>query len=111
MKLISVVPRGYCQGVVRAIMTAEKTVKEHPDTPIYMLGMIVHNRFVVAECKRPEITLDAGVLEQAMRYNSVLGVRFLAVTNGNLTYLYRLEGETFVPCGHIPDYEEMLCQR
>lgn len=52
MKLISVVPRGYCQGVVRAIMTAEKTVKEHPDTPIYMLGMIVHNRFVVEECKR-----------------------------------------------------------
>ena len=66
---------------------------------------------LVAECKRPEITLDAGVLEQAMRYNSVLGVRFLAVTNGNLTYLYRLEGETFVPCETFPSYEEMLCQR
>ena len=66
---------------------------------------------LVVECKRPEVTLDAAVIEQAMRYNSVLGVRFLIVTNGNLTYLYRLEGERFVPCERIPAYEEMLCQR
>ena len=66
---------------------------------------------LVVECKRPTVALDAPVVEQAMRYNSVLGVRFLVVTNGNLTYLYRLEGEKFVPCERIPAYEEMLCQR
>ena len=66
---------------------------------------------LVVECKRPEVALTPAVLEQAMRYNSVLGVRYLAVTNGKNTYLYRLEGECFVPCEHIPRYEEMLCQR
>lgn len=66
---------------------------------------------MVVECKRPGVALSPEVVEQAMRYNSVLSVRFLALTNGNLTYLYRLEGETFVPLGHIPAYEEMLCQR
>jgi hypothetical protein len=67
---------------------------------------------LVVECKRPDVALDEKVLRQAMRYNSVLDVRFLVVTNGNLTYLYRLEGETFVPCERIPAYEEMLlCQR
>ena len=66
---------------------------------------------LVVECKRPDVALDGRVLRQAMRYNSVLGVRFLVVTNGNLTYLYRLEGETFVPCERIPAYEEMVCQR
>ena len=66
---------------------------------------------LVVECKRPDVALDEKVLRQAMRYNSVLNVRFLVVTNGNLTYLYRLEGGVFVPCERIPAYEEMVCQR
>ena len=52
MEIISVTPRGYCQGVVRAIMTARRTVEQHPGEPVTMLGMIVHNRFVVEECRR-----------------------------------------------------------
>ena len=51
MEIISVVPRGYCQGVVRAIQIARKTAQDNPDTPVYMLGMIVHNQFVVDACK------------------------------------------------------------
>ena len=63
----------------------------------------------VVECKRPDVALDAHVIEQAMRYNSVLGVRYLFVTNGKLTYLYGLKGDTFVPLDRIPSFEEMLC--
>ncbi len=55
MEIISVVPRGYCQGVVRAIMIAQETVKKYPDQPITMLGMIVHNQFVVEACKKQGI--------------------------------------------------------
>ena len=77
--------------------------------------IVVYDRaaapLAVVECKRPDVALDARVLEQAMRYNSVLGVRYLFLTNGNLTYLYRLEGETFVPMDSVPTYEEMLCPR
>ena len=65
----------------------------------------------VVECKRPDVALDAHVIEQAMRYNSVLGVRFLFVTNGKMTYLYGLKGDTFVPLDRIPSFEEMLCPR
>lgn len=81
----------------------------------YRADILVYGRdgapLLVAECKRPETALAPAVLEQAMRYNSVLSVRFLAVTNGKMTYLYRLEGDRFVPCERIPAYEEMLCQR
>ncbi len=52
MEVISVVPRGYCQGVVRAIKIARRTTELYPDHKIYMLGMIVHNHFVVEECRR-----------------------------------------------------------
>lgn len=81
----------------------------------YRADILVYGRdgapLLVAECKRPETALSPAVLEQAMRYNSVLSVRFLAVTNGKMTYLYRLEGGMFVPCERVPAYEEMLCQR
>ena len=80
----------------------------------YRADILVFDRagapLAVVECKRPDVALDAQVVEQAMRYNSVLGVRFLFLTNGNLTYLYALEGETFVPMEVIPSYEEMLCR-
>ena len=66
---------------------------------------------LVVECKRPDVALDEKVLRQAMRYNSVLDVRFLVVTNGNLTYLYRLDGGEFVPYDRIPAYEEMICRQ
>jgi len=47
MEIISVTPRGYCQGVVRAIRIARQTVENNPNQPVYMLGMIVHNQYVV----------------------------------------------------------------
>ena len=65
----------------------------------------------MVECKRPDVALDARVIEQAMRYNSVLGVRYLFLTNGKMTYLYTLKGDTFVPLDRIPSFEEMLCPR
>lgn len=51
MEIISVIPRGYCQGVVRAIQIARKTAQDNPNTPVTMLGMIVHNQYVVDACK------------------------------------------------------------
>mgnify|MGYP003378988306 CR=1 FL=1 len=47
MEIIPVIPRGYCKGVTQAIALARKTARENPGIPITMLGMIVHNRYVV----------------------------------------------------------------
>ena len=78
--------------------------------------IVVYDRsaapLAVVECKRPDVVIDAHVVEQAMRYNSVLSVRYLFLTNGKKTYLYALEGDRFVPMDRIPGYEEMLlCPR
>ncbi len=51
MEIINVVPHGYCQGVIRAIQTAVSTAKENPGKKITMLGMIVHNSYVVEQCR------------------------------------------------------------
>lgn len=60
MKVIKVSPRGYCYGVVDAMVIARQAAmnKELP-RPIYILGMIVHNRHVTeAFEKEGVITLD-----------------------------------------------------
>lgn len=47
MKVIKVAPRGYCKGVVRAITMAKECAKNYPNQPITILGMLVHNRYVM----------------------------------------------------------------
>lgn len=47
MKVFPVIPRGYCKGVVHAIQLALKACKTYQDQPIYILGMIVHNQYIV----------------------------------------------------------------
>jgi 4-hydroxy-3-methylbut-2-enyl diphosphate reductase len=70
MDVIRVSPRGYCYGVVDAMELARKaaTNPELP-RPIYIIGLIVHNRFAVEELTNLSIiTLDgedrASILEQ-----------------------------------------------
>lgn len=81
----------------------------------YRADILVYDKelrpLAVVECKRPSVPLDAAVVEQSMRYNSVLGVHYIILTNGNLTYLYKLKDGIFVPCDSVPDYNEMLCRQ
>ncbi len=60
MKIIPLVPRGYCKGVVNAINAARQCAQTHPDVPITVLGMIVHNEYVVRALEQLNIkTLEA----------------------------------------------------
>ena len=61
----------------------------------------------VVECKRPDVELSASVLEQAMRYNMVLDVRWLIVTNGSHTYIYERSNDNFTAYAGLPDYMRM----
>ncbi|MDQ6419943.1 4-hydroxy-3-methylbut-2-enyl diphosphate reductase [Paenibacillus sp. LHD-117] len=70
MEIVKISPRGYCYGVVDAMVIALQTAKnlELP-RPIYILGMIVHNAHVTeAFEKEGVITLDGAnrleILEQ-----------------------------------------------
>lgn len=80
----------------------------------YRADIIVYDRdcrpLAVVECKRPEVVIDDTVVQQALRYNAVLDVHYIMLTNGNNTYLYKRNGNGFEPVSRIPDYETMLCR-
>jgi 4-hydroxy-3-methylbut-2-enyl diphosphate reductase len=51
--LVSILsPYGFCEGVVKALQTAQKARSEHPSSPIFLLGALVHNEPVIAELRR-----------------------------------------------------------
>lgn len=56
MEVLKVTPRGYCKGVTRAIAIAKKTAIENPDKKVYVLGMLVHNEYVIKALSRLGIT-------------------------------------------------------
>lgn len=70
---------------------------------------------VVVECKRPEVELTKEVLEQAVRYNMVLNVRYIIITNGLRTFICRREEKggniQYAPAASLPVYSEMICQQ
>ena len=59
MQICEVKPSGYCKGVGYALAMVKKAVRDYPDQPVYIVGMLVHNRYIVEALKtRNVITLD-----------------------------------------------------
>ena len=81
----------------------------------FRADILVYDRnaspLAVVECKRPDVELTQEVLDQAIRYNMVLNVRYMIITNGTKTFMCRKEEENFRFINEVPLYTEMLCQR
>ena len=85
----------------------------------FRADIIVYDRqarpLAVVECKRPEVELSREVLDQAVRYNMVLNVAYMIITNGRQTFACRrMEADgklhySFIDT--VPSYNEMICQQ
>ena len=56
MQVDRVIPSGYCKGVINAINLARKARQQYPDSKIYIMGMLVHNHYVVQAFSQLGIT-------------------------------------------------------
>ena len=78
----------------------------------YRADIIVYNRqaqpLMIVECKRPEVTLDQAVVDQALRYNNELNVKYIAITNGGKTFIFRRTADGWEFLQKAPTWEEML---
>lgn len=81
----------------------------------YRADIVVYGKdlhpLAIVECKREDVPLTREVAVQALRYNAVLDVPFIFLTNGQSTFAYRKEGQGFISLQALPSYKEMtLCQ-
>ena len=81
----------------------------------YRADIVVYDRsahpLLVVECKRPEVELPREVVDQAIRYNNALDVRYIVITNGLKTFMFERGAEGFVFVERAPSWEDMLCRR
>ncbi len=62
--------------------------------------------WMIIECKEMNVALDAAVLNQILRYNQVLKVPFLVITNGSNTFAYSTGNNELVELLELPDWME-----
>ena len=81
----------------------------------YRADIVVYDRqahpLLVVECKRPEVELTQEVVDQAIRYNNALDVRYIVITNGRKTFMFERFSDGFVFVEKAPFWEDMLCRR
>lgn len=77
----------------------------------FRADILVYDRstrpLMIVECKRPEVELTQEVLDQAVRYNMVLDVKYIIITNGNRTYICGKQDGRYVMLKTFPIYNEM----
>jgi len=100
-------PGGVPGGLIR---------QEHPLTlhgTARRADIVVHDAAgrprMIVECKAPSVPLTEAVLEQAARYNLVLGVPYLWITNGTESRCYRYHpaDHRFESLAAIPDFDRL----
>ena len=61
MQVTKLSPQSYCKGVILALKKCISTIEDiKTERPIYLLGMIIHNKFVCDELKKMGITILEG---------------------------------------------------
>jgi hypothetical protein len=81
----------------------------------FRADILVYDRsaqpLMVVECKRPEVELTQEVLDQAIRYNMALDVRYMMITNGTRTFICVKKENGYMFMDKVPIYNEMICQQ
>ena len=77
----------------------------------YRADIVVWNRsarpLMIVECKRPEVTLDQEVVDQAIRYNKELDVKYIVITNGVKTFMFERVDDGFEFVQKAPQWSEI----
>lgn len=100
-------------GVPPHMMMSEVSLKngEKPYRADIVVWSKAGDPLMAVECKRPDVDITEDVTRQALVYNNILNVNYIAVTNGKRTRMFRREGNGFLPLNALPLWEEMTCQR
>ena len=107
---ISVLHEG--MGVPEHMMGSEVALRHGAKE--YRADIVVYDRraapIMVVECKRPEVELDQQVVDQALRYNNELNVKYIAISNGLKTFIFERTVDGWEFMQKAPLWEEMAGQ-
>ncbi|MBX3256110.1 MAG: type I restriction enzyme HsdR N-terminal domain-containing protein [Chitinophagaceae bacterium] len=89
-----------------ALIAVEKEIKLGELTR--RCDIVVYNTLglpeLIVECKAMEVEVTAKTIDQVLRYNMSLPVRYLVVTNGSFCFGYERTGTELLALREIPGY-------
>ncbi len=97
-------------GFPKSLIALEKQFQLH--RRIKRTDIMVHDNsgeaVILVECKRPSIKITQSTFDQAFRYNIILKVPYLVITNGEELYCCHVEGEKVTFLENIPTYQDVI---
>ncbi len=70
--------------------------------------MLVYDNYskprMIIECKKMNVALDRNVLDQVLRYNIILQVPYLVITNGNYCMAITFENDKMIEIDDLPSF-------
>ena len=99
-------------GVPAGLIAVEKGF-EFNDMP-RRADILVHDRtgapLILVECKSPDIALTQAVFDQVGRYNTVVGARYVLVSNGLQHYCFHVADRASEPAfvSELAEFNELV---
>ena len=62
-----------------------------------------NNPWMIVECKKSNATIKTAVIEQVIRYNLALSIKYFIVTNGNQNFAYEVSENLFRELDDLPN--------
>ncbi len=98
------------KNVPASLISVEKEVNLNNTKKRY--DAVVYNKtmqpLMLIECKAPEVPITEATLEQTMRYNLILGVNYLLITNGLKQFVIGVENGKGKLLKELPNYSELI---
>ena len=98
------------KNVPASLISVEKEVNLNNTKKRY--DAVVYNKtmqpVMLIECKAPEVPITETTLEQTMRYNLILGVNYLLITNGLKQFVIGVENGSGKLLKELPNYSELI---
>src|SRR5690606_8413422 len=93
-----------------SLVAVEREIRMGDITRRY--DIVVYNKqmqpWMIVECKEMKETLNQKVLEQALRYNISLQVKFIVITNGSYCYGFSSLDGNVAEIHVIPDFQDTV---
>jgi hypothetical protein len=88
-----------------SVISVEKIIKVGELKKRY--DIVVYNKdkpWIIVECKESNTPINAAVIEQVLRYNLALSIKYFIVTNGNQSFAYEVSKNLFKELDDLPEY-------
>lgn len=92
-------------GYPKSWIAMEKGIKHQNKT--YRFDLVLYreaNPFLLVECKAPQVKVTQAVFDQIFKYNLLMKIPYLLVTNGLAHYAFKTEQDSVTAIQAIPPY-------